>query len=194
MTFEIIWKKHQPELLNFIKTGTYDKATINDVLQEVGIKLYLALKKQQPIKNYQTWLFQVAKNTMVDFYREKQRHPYLQADLYSENTDNETVTSDINDLLGFIIQTYLPQEYGTPLYLGDIERVPQKIVGYILGLSLPATKSRIQRARKKLKEVLMDFFEIQQNNKGEILDFQVKTNVMLPEELLQEMRRLNFFG
>ncbi len=194
MTFEIIWKKHQPELLNFIKTGTPDKATIQDVLQEVGIKLYLALQAQQPIKNHQTWLFQVVKNTMVDFYRQKQKRPYLKADLSLENVNHEIVDPDINDLLGFIIQTYLPEEYGAPLYLGDIERLPQKVVGHILNLTLPATKSRIQRARKKLKEVLMEFFEIQQNDKGEILDFQVKTDAILPKELLQEMRRLHFFG
>ncbi|HAS39163.1 MAG TPA: hypothetical protein DCS93_01730 [Microscillaceae bacterium] len=194
MTFEIIWKRHQPELLSFIKTGTRDKAMIHDILQEVGIKLYLALKEQQPIRNYQTWLFQVAKNTMVDFYRQEQKRSYLKADISAEDADYEIVNPDINDLLGFIIQTYLPQEYGTPLYLGDIEEIPQKIVGHILNLSLPATKSRIQRARKKLKEVLMDFFEIQQNDKGEVLDFQIKTGVILPKELLQEMKRLNFFG
>lgn len=100
MTFEIIWKKYQTQLLNFIKTNTRDEAIINDVLQEVGIKLYLALKEQQPIKNHQTWLFQVAKNTMIDFYRQAQKRPRLKADMSSENADDTSIEPDIYDLLG----------------------------------------------------------------------------------------------
>ncbi|WP_422092232.1 hypothetical protein [Tenacibaculum ovolyticum] len=61
----------------------------------------------------------------------------------------------------------------------------------ILNLSLTATKSRIQRGRKKLKELITNCIDISYNKKGQISDFQLKNNCELPQELKDEIKRIN---
>lgn len=150
MQTETIWKKHKTHLFNFIKTTVSDFDTAEDILQDVRIKLHENLTGKSNIKNPETWLFQVTRNTIADYYmKEKvQLNKINNEALYSMKS--EPGAPCICDLSGFIILEYMPKEFGVPLYLSDIEHIPQKDIAKILNLSLAATKSRIQRARKKL--------------------------------------------
>ncbi|WBX76021.1 sigma factor-like helix-turn-helix DNA-binding protein [Tenacibaculum ovolyticum] len=109
------------------------------------------------------------------------------------NTSETSINSSacVCDLSEFVIKNYLPEEYSTPLYLSDIEQKKQQEIAEILNLSLTATKSRIQRARKKLKELITNCIDISYNKKGQISDFQLKNNCELPQELKDEIKRIN---
>ncbi|MEO9891070.1 sigma-70 family RNA polymerase sigma factor [Aurantibacter sp.] len=188
MTFNIIWNKHKSYLINFIKTKINNEHIAEDILQEVSIKLVDNLKRKTEIKNYKTWLFQVARNTIADYYRKNNKHSEL---LINQPENNIESSACVCDLSGFVIQTYLPEKYSTPLYMSDIEQKPQQEIAEILNLSLTATKSRIQRGRKKLKELVSDCIDISYNNRGQVSDFQLKTSCELPQELKTEMERMN---
>lgn len=188
MTFNEIWDKHKNHLQNFIKTKIDDKHIAEDVLQEVSIKLVDNLNRKTEIENYKTWLFQVTRNTIADYYRKKEKHAPLSM------PQSEIITNSspcVCDLSGFVIQTYLPEKYSRPLYLSDIEQRPQQEIAEMLNLSLTATKSRIQRGRKKLKELIGECIDISYNDKGQVSDFQLKKNCELPQELKAEMERIN---
>ena len=185
---EQIWTRFKDQLLNFIRLRVSNKDLAEDILQEVGLKLVDNLNRAVEIKNPKSWLFQVARNTVADYYRANNK--------YSELSINQTETTGnsgtcLCDLSGFIIQTYLPEKYGQPLYLSDIEQKPQQEIAEILNLSLTATKSRIQRGRKKLKELLSECIDISYNQKGQVSDFHLKNTCELPPELKNEMERLN---
>ncbi|MEE9361127.1 MAG: sigma-70 family RNA polymerase sigma factor [Cellulophaga sp.] len=188
MTFNKIWKIHKSPLLNFIKTKIDDAHIAEDILQEVSIKLFDTLKREIEIKNYKTWLFQVSRNTIADYYRKDIKRSELS--INQPETSNNSSTC-VCDLSGFVIQTYLPEKYSKPLYLSDIEQKPQQEIAKMLNLSLTATKSRIQRGRKKLKELVNECIDISYNNRGQISDFQIKNNCELPQELKTEMERIN---
>ena len=189
MVFNEIWNIHKNHLLQFIKTKIDDAAIADDILQEVGIKLHDNLLRKTAIKNYKNWLFQVTRNTISDYYRK--------ANTYTETALNEleflddSTGSCVCDLSGFIIQNYLPEKYGKPLYLSDIERKSQQEIADLLALSLTATKSGIGRARKKLKELITDCVDVLHNDAGQITDFHLKNTCELPVELKNEMERMN---
>lgn len=189
MEFNEIWKKHKTHLLNFIKNNVDDVFIAEDILQEVSIKLLDNLNRKTAITNYKTWLFQVTRNTIADFYRKNKKHSELSM-YQSENTINSSVC--VCDLSGFVIQTYLPKKYSQALYLSDIDQKPQQEIAQILELSLSATKSRIQRGRKKMKELIGECIDISYNEKGQVSDFQLKEDCELPLELKAEMQRINF--
>lgn len=190
MEFNKIWEKSRAPLESFIKTKVNDPFVVKDILQEVSIKLLDNLKRKTSINDYQTWIFQVTRNTIVDHYRKKEKQPKLLA----TSTEEDVPTNNcVCDLSGFVIKNYLPKEYGTPLYLSDIERKSQKEISQILDLSLTATKSRIQRGRKKLKEVIIEWVNISYNDKGQITDFKIKDHCKLPQELLVEIDKLKLF-
>lgn len=190
MTFKEIWDKYKGHLLNFIKTKINDEHNADDILQEVSIKLLDNLNRKTEIKNYKTWLFQVTRNTIADYYRKNKKHSELSITQSKINTNSSACFCDLS---GFVIQSYLPKEYGEPLYLSDIEQKSQQEIAELLDLSLTATKSRIQRGRKKLKKLVSTCIDISYNNKGQISDFQLKNNCKLPIELKTEMERINLF-
>lgn len=192
MVFEEIWNSYQHALSNFILTKVQDIAAKEDILQEVSIKLYQAIQKGIDIKNYQTWLFQVTRNTIIDHFRKQQVLANFSKTESLDLDQNNEETACICDIAPFVIQHYLPEIYSHPLYLSDIEQIPQKQVAELLGLSLSATKSRIQRGRKKLKELALECFDIQSNERGQVVDFQLKPNCELPQELAHEMNKVNF--
>lgn len=189
MNFSTIWNTHKRHLLNFINTKIDDTHIAEDILQEVSVKLFENLQSKKNIRNYKNWLFQVSRNTIADYYRKNKKH----TGLTTENTEpiSEQTTSCVCDLSGFVIKNYLPEKYSTPLYLSDIQQKPQQDIAKELQLSLPATKSRIQRARKQLKKLVLDCIEITYNTKGQITDFQLKKNCELPQELKSEIKLLN---
>ena len=188
MTFNEIWNKHKGHLLNFIKTKIDDEYLAEDILQEVSIKLLENLNRKTEIINYKTWLFQVARNTIADYYRKNNKHYKLPI---NQSEINTTSSACVCDLSGFVIQTYLPEKYSKPLFLSDIDQKPQQEIAKMLDLSLTATKSRIQRGRKKLKELISECIDVSYNNKGQVSNFQLKNNCELPQELKNEMERIN---
>lgn len=190
MKFENIWEEYKKPLLNFIKTKVNNNNIGEDIVQDVGIKLHTALYKNQEINNYKSWLFQVARNTIVDYYR-KNKIPTTTIKDQPEIAETSMSSACVCDLSGFVIQNYLPKQYADALYLSDIEQKSQKEIAKILDLSLTATKSRIQRGRKKLKELATDCIEISYNTKGQITGFLLKDNCELPPELIIEIEKLN---
>ncbi|PKV50661.1 RNA polymerase sigma (SigZ) subunit [Aquimarina sp. MAR_2010_214] len=190
MQFESIWKEYEKPLLNFIKTKVNDDNIGEDIVQEVGIKLHTAIHKNESINNYKSWLFQVTRNTIADYYR-KNKIPTTIIKDQPEVTETSISNACVCDLSGFVIQNYLPKQYAEALYLSDIEQKPQKEIAKILDLSLTATKSRIQRGRKKLKELVTDCIEISYNTKGQITGFLLKNDCELPPELITEMGKIN---
>lgn len=188
MTFNDIWNTHKSHLANFISTKVDQDHIVDDILQDVSIKLHHNLIRKTEIKNYKNWLFQVARHTVSDYYRKEKKQNKLIINHPNTITESNTCVCDLS---GFIIQNYLPKKYSIPLYLSDIEKKQQQEIAEILGLSLTATKSRIQRGRKKLKELVKECVDISYNNKGQISDFELKKNCELPQELKNEMERIH---
>ncbi|NJL22058.1 MAG: hypothetical protein HC895_16595 [Leptolyngbyaceae cyanobacterium SM1_3_5] len=61
----------------------------------------------------------------------------------------------------------LPDEYAIPLYMYDLEGIEQKTISEKLNLTLPNTKSRIQRGRMKLKERFLECCVVDFDENGE---------------------------
>ncbi|MBL6449951.1 sigma-70 family RNA polymerase sigma factor [Fulvivirga sp. 29W222] len=187
MDFTTIWKRCETNLFNFILSKTNDAALAHDILQEVSIKLHNALVRKVEIRNHTSWLYQVARNTISDHYRSQNISKTQMASLPNRNASE----SCICDLSGFIIQNYLPQKYSHALYLSDIEELPQQQIAKQMGLSLTATKSRIQRGRQKLRELVTKCVNIEWNSRGEPVDYYLKNSCELPPELLKEIKKIN---
>lgn len=70
----------------------------------------------------------------------------------------------------------LPEKYRQALILDEFEDLPQKQIAQELGLSLPGAKSRIQRARKKLKDILLDGCHFKFDRLGNIVSYEPTEN------------------
>jgi len=69
--FEMIMKKYQTPLLNYIGRMINNRQQALDFTQEIFIKSYASLHTYQPKYKFSTWLFKIASNTLIDHWRKK---------------------------------------------------------------------------------------------------------------------------
>jgi RNA polymerase sigma factor (sigma-70 family) len=66
-------EREKPRLRNFIRKRVADRSDAEDILQEVFYELVEAYRMMKPVQQVTTWLFQVARNRITDFFRSKKR-------------------------------------------------------------------------------------------------------------------------
>jgi len=166
------------EFYNYLKAYVLNKVknktVAEDIVQEVMIKLIESHQKSKEIKNIKAWLFQVSRNTIYDYYKKNNLEFSLDED-WNLNNEDDTELSKImvSDYVIPMIQL-LPDEYAKPLMLSDIDKVPQKDIAKQLKLELSATKMRIQRGRKKLRELFIKCCHLEYNKQGNFIGCTIK--------------------
>ncbi|MCK4364390.1 MAG: sigma-70 family RNA polymerase sigma factor, partial [Candidatus Aminicenantes bacterium] len=69
--FEMIIQKYQQPLLNYIGRTVGERELALDFTQEVFIKTYSSLHSYKPQYKFSTWLFKIASNFIIDYWRKK---------------------------------------------------------------------------------------------------------------------------
>lgn len=155
-------------------TGNPDDA--EEVLQEVFIILVEKLGTFRQESRFSTWLYRVAANASYMYLRggkkDKQNQvsfddykPYndhgvlegVQDKDWSEIPDYKLVSLEGTQLIEKAIDE-LPEEYKIVFHMKDVEGMTSKEIAKVLGLSLPAVKSRVLRARLFLRDKLSDYY------------------------------------
>lgn len=180
-----LWLEHQKELRNFIYKRVKDKEFTQDILQEVLLKVYKFCISDSGVKNLRSWLFQIARNTMIDHFRRQAKYSSSELADYPQEDENfayKEATEFIKPMLGF-----LPEAYALPLKMADLEGMKQKDIARTLGLSLTATKTRIQRARQLLKGEFITCCHFETDSTGNLVSFHIKESC----KPLQELQKKN---
>lgn len=168
---ESIWNRFREELLGFIKARVNNKDDAEDLLQEVFIKIHSKGSTLSKSDKLAPWVFQITRNSITDYYRKTERH------VFKENVETgfpEDITYLNKDLLvclkPFVEQ--LPEKYRHALLQTSFEDKSQKEYAEENGLSYSAAKSRIQRARKQLKDLFVNCCVINTDKYGNIIDIE----------------------
>jgi RNA polymerase sigma-70 factor (ECF subfamily) len=170
------WLENKELVYCYIKKRVKDEATTQDLCQEVLLKIYKFCTQKTGVKNIRSWLFEIAGNTIIDHYRKEKKLNALTC-CSTSDANNE---SDIYQSLSVYIRPLLvclPEMYARPLKL-DLDGINQKDISKYLGLELSATKSRIQRSKLKMKELLFECFYLDVDAGGRIKAFQPKPDCM----------------
>lgn len=166
-----LWLNYKNAIYYYILKKVKDADVANELSHEVLMKTYNSCCSSTEITNTRSWMFQIAHNTTVDYFKKQQKVSNEVPDI-SENSSNNTY-KEAEDLMQPLI-SFLPEMYAIPLQLSDIEGLSQLEVSKRLDLSLTATKSRIQRARKLLKEVIVECCNLEVDAKGSLISLDVK--------------------
>src|SRR5712691_5660644 len=79
LTTEQVWGAFQVPLKQFIRKRVPDNDTADDILQEVFLKIHLHIETLKDVKKLQGWIYQIARNAIADYYREKMPTTMLEA-------------------------------------------------------------------------------------------------------------------
>jgi RNA polymerase sigma-70 factor (ECF subfamily) len=149
------WQHHKAQLRSYVSNRIDDADAVDDILQDVYLKASGNLHQLKSKGSLKGWLYRIAHNTIMDFYRQRQQFEALPDDLVAEEQESgKEAREELAECLRPLIDE-LPEKYGTPLRLAELEGVSQQAIADQLGLSLSGTKSRIQRGRVKFRQQMM---------------------------------------
>ena len=181
MEFKQLWQEYSDRLRQFLLSRVKNPADVDDLLQEILLKTYQHLNTVQKPEKLVSWLFQIARNTLIDYYRksgvETSRQEIVQGAMLkdSEPEQYEQIRRELtNCIRPFLNQ--LPDKYREAIELVDLQGASQKELALQLGLSHSAVKSRVQRGRSMLKNKFHECCSYKLDVRGNLIDYQVKPN------------------
>ena len=150
------WQAHEAELRGYLRHRLSDSDAADDVLQDVFIK---AMREGQgfcTLDNPRAWLFQVARNAVVDRLRSSHPHVPLTDELADTIAADTQPVAPVDALAECVSRTLseLSIEDAAILRACDIGGQTQRAFAEAQGLGLAAVKSRLLRARQRLRERL----------------------------------------
>lgn len=164
------WRQHQGEIRGFLAHRCQGVADADDLLQEVFLKAMLQGKAFCALENPRAWLFQVARNLLIDRLRLTKTQVPLPDDLQAE----PAFETDPVDLLSQCLPRVLSElaaDDREVIVCCDIRGCTQKDYAQRHGLSLPAAKSRLQRARARLRAQLAVACQVTFDETGKVCCF-----------------------
>lgn len=150
-------------------------ADAEEITQETFLKCYQHLDQFRGESKFSTWLTQIAVNEARQRLRRQRPDLFesLEASVelpdggrwlrwftadWRENPEQRYAAEELRRLVTEAVQS-LPPIYRTVLLLRDLQAMTNQEVAQVLGLSLPAVKSRLLRARLQLREKLTPHFQ-----------------------------------
>ncbi len=173
-SLESVWTEFKRQLLNYIKTKVNDRYAAEDILQEVFLKVYGNIDQLNDLANLKAWLYKITHNTIIDYYR-KHDAPAPLDDFAEHPIERET--ENMNDEISACLKTLLsglPDQDKEPLELYILYNSKHREIAEKLGISVSGSKSRVQRARNKLRKLLSSCCELEFDRRGNIVDYRRK--------------------
>jgi RNA polymerase sigma-70 factor (ECF subfamily) len=170
---ENIWRELSADLRRFILKRTSDESIADDILQDVFVKIHSRIDTLKDIRRLNGWIYQITRHAIIDYYRTKKVAAELPETITSlENSENSNEV-DVLPCIEAMVER-LPGKYRQAVILTTYQGLTQKEMGKKLGLSLSGAKSRAQRAREKLKDMLMECCDFELDRFGKIIDYEPK--------------------
>ncbi|AIC99006.1 RNA polymerase sigma factor SigZ [Bacillus subtilis] len=173
MNIEDLWDQFHQPLKTYISQRVNDQSIVDDLLQIVFMKIQVHLPNLIDEQKIDSWIYRITRNTIIDFYRTKKTSEILPDDLHFNNrAEEENFTKEATVCIRSTIKR-LPEKYREALELTEFQGLSQKELSEKLGISYSGAKSRVQRGRGKLKQLLEGCCNIEADRYGNIVDFRI---------------------
>lgn len=168
-----IWSSHEAELRRWLRSRAPNASEVDDLLQEVFLKVLRHRGQLDRVAQPRAWLFEVTRNTLTDRMRVSRDNLPLPDDL-----DALPAPLEEADTVDTLAQACLPRVLAEldaqdreALELCDLQGMSQVDFARLKHLTLPAAKSRVQRARKRMRERLTKACQVSFDDSGRVDDF-----------------------
>jgi RNA polymerase sigma-70 factor, ECF subfamily len=175
ITTEQAWEAFHAPLYRFIRRRVADEATAEDLLQDVFLKIHQHKSLLKDVRRLESWIYQITRNLIIDHYR-SHRQPMTSLDagevldLLEDLPDDDIVGELLPCVRAMVLS--LPDQDRQALILTEYQGLTQKELGERLGLSFSGAKSRVQRAREKLRQMLLACCHFELDRRGHVINYQ----------------------
>lgn len=168
---EQLWETFSRPLQQFIQRRVPDPHSAEDILQEVFLKIHTRIGTLHQHDRVTAWIYQIARNAIADYYRAQRPTSDLSEGLVAPDAMlEEDVVRELLPCVAAMVDA-LPDTYREALRLTEYQGLSQKDLSERLGISFSGAKSRVQRARAKIKQQLLDCCHFQLDHAGRIIDY-----------------------
>jgi RNA polymerase sigma-70 factor (ECF subfamily) len=163
-------------LHDFIARRVSDPETADDLTQEVLLKAHRSGVDREALDDVAAWLYRIARNTVVDHYRQRDRHPRpgeLPSEVVELELDGsaEAARAQLAGCMRPMVEGLDPI-YRDALHLTDLGDLSQAEAARRAGISGSTMKSRVQRARAQLREAVTACCAVQTDTTGRVHDYE----------------------
>lgn len=162
---ELNWNSVQSELKGFVFKRVKDKALTEDIVHDVFLKVQGKIHQVKESDKLFGWIYQITRNTITDHYRKNSKV------IKPSDLDWESAAPNFNECVSGVIAELiptLPEKYRIPLEMTEIQNLSQLEVAEKLNLSYTAAKTRVQRARKLLREKIDEVLVVKTDGYGNV--------------------------
>lgn len=169
-----LWARYCCRLLAFIRRRVADESEAEDILQEVFIRIHRSLCCQEWNKT-EGWIYRITRNLIIDHYRSRRETVEVEETLPAreETGAEDDPAARLALSLRETIEA-LPEPYRQALVLTEYEGLSQQELASRAGISLSGAKSRVQRAREKLRDLLLTCCHFELDRRGRIIDYHAR--------------------
>ena len=179
-----IWAEVHAVLRLFIAKRVADQAEVDDLLQEIFLRVHRQLDRVNDPGRVVPWLYQIARNAIVDYYRSPERRREIPAGLAGDVDQRASAPLPSTDVSGRLrtelaaclrpMLDRLSDDYRDAVTLVELDGLTQQAAADRLGLSLSGMKSRVQRGRQQLKQMLNECCLIQLDRRRGVAAYRVR--------------------
>jgi RNA polymerase sigma-70 factor (ECF subfamily) len=172
-----VWQEFHQRLRGFLLQRVKNPADADDILQEVFIRIHQHLTTVRDSDRLQSWIFQITRNAIIDYYRKVNRQPEFTSEAALETLAMDEKPEVFNQQMAGCLRPlleHLPAPYREAVQLADLEGITQSAIAQKLGISLSGMKSRVQRGRQKLKDLLQTCCQIEMDAMGNAIKYEMK--------------------
>ena len=171
--FSELVKRYEAKIFRLAQHITQNREDAEDVLQETFLKAYEHLDQFQGNSKFYTWIVRIAVNQALMKLRRRKTDKTVSLDegidtgedtvtreiaAWDEDPEQRFTREELGEILDSTVQSLAPA-YRSVFLLRDVDDLSTEETAEALGISVPAVKSRLLRARLQLREKLNRYFK-----------------------------------
>ena len=189
---ERAWRELRGRLAGFVRRQVPNESDVEDIVQNVFVRVHARLDTLRSGDRIESWLYAIARNEIAEHFRRRGKAVAdalpLSDEMASSVADEDPDSPAARNAAGaeeaertirsclLPMVTDLPGVSREALLLTEYEGLTQREVADRLGISLSGAKSRVQRAREKLKDVLLGCCHLEFDRTGRVIDYKPRAD------------------
>lgn len=158
--FSIIIERYETKIKRYARKFISDNEDINDVLQDIFIKVYKNIQSFDTKRKFSSWLYRIAHNELVNTLKKRKKTPLPLFDLdilfpqlfHDNNIEQEIDHKDMQEIIEKCLDK-LDFKYREPIILYYLEELSYKEIADILQIPISTAGIRIKRAKEAMKQI-----------------------------------------
>ena len=180
---EARWRELRARLRGLVGRRVGNPEDAEDIVQDVFVRMQRNIDALSSAEKLDSWAFRIARNAVADHYRSANRRDVsgeaaakAMEGLEAVGVGGEPASDARAEMARCLTPMVrgLPDVYRRAIELTELEGITQAGAAKLLGLSIPGAKSRVQRARARLREMLLRCCEIETDRRGRVIAFETR--------------------